>query len=225
MFRPIQFVRLIKWQQNSNHPQFEKLISDLSPILGPSPLKVKETEQKRAEEERQRRQEQERKLWEEEQGQAAEKQQGLEEEKQRLAEQKQKVEEEQKQKKKEIEAKRREEKAKIKPDKPEPVKIKPSEPKPDKKEPTEPKSSGSRKTSNDQRFLLGDRIEKHILDVLELLVHANYSKDKLGYLREALQNPPGCCKYRKRKRWPGNYLFLKNFLFFKYKWSIRFYEL
>jgi hypothetical protein len=37
----------------------------------------------------------------------------------------------------------------------------------------------------DQRFLLGDRIENHILEVLELLIYANYSKDKLSYLREA----------------------------------------
>ena len=42
-----------------------------------------------------------------------------------------------------------------------------------------------KKFPRDQRFLLGERIEKHILDVLELLIHANYSKDKLGHLREA----------------------------------------
>ncbi len=42
-----------------------------------------------------------------------------------------------------------------------------------------------KKFPRDQRFLLGDRIENHILDVLELLVSANYSKNKLGYLREA----------------------------------------
>lgn len=35
-----------------------------------------------------------------------------------------------------------------------------------------------------QRFLLGDRIENHILDVLELLICANYSKDKIDYLRK-----------------------------------------
>ena len=52
LFRPIQSVRLIKWQQDSNHPQFVKLISDLSPILGPSPKKIKESKQLRAEEER-----------------------------------------------------------------------------------------------------------------------------------------------------------------------------
>jgi hypothetical protein len=42
-----------------------------------------------------------------------------------------------------------------------------------------------KKFPRDQRFLLGDRIENHILDVLELLVQANYSKDKLGYLGDA----------------------------------------
>lgn len=36
-----------------------------------------------------------------------------------------------------------------------------------------------------QRFLLGDRIENNILDVLELLIRANYSRDKINYLREA----------------------------------------
>ena len=41
------------------------------------------------------------------------------------------------------------------------------------------------KFPRDQRFLLGDRIENHILDVLELLVHANYSRDKLAYLQKA----------------------------------------
>lgn len=35
-----------------------------------------------------------------------------------------------------------------------------------------------------QRFLLGDRIEGHILDVMELLIQANYSREKLDYLRE-----------------------------------------
>jgi formylglycine-generating enzyme required for sulfatase activity len=55
LFRPIQSVRLIHWQEDPNHPQFEKLISDLSPILGPSPRKVKEAEQLCAEEEKRRK--------------------------------------------------------------------------------------------------------------------------------------------------------------------------
>jgi hypothetical protein len=42
-----------------------------------------------------------------------------------------------------------------------------------------------KKFPRDQRFLLGDRIEEHILQVLELLIYANYSKDKLDHLREA----------------------------------------
>ena len=37
----------------------------------------------------------------------------------------------------------------------------------------------------DQRFLLGDRIQSRILDVLELLISAQYSRDKIQYLREA----------------------------------------
>lgn len=41
------------------------------------------------------------------------------------------------------------------------------------------------KLPRDQRFLLGDRIERNTLDILELLVSANYSKDKMGYLQEA----------------------------------------
>jgi hypothetical protein len=41
------------------------------------------------------------------------------------------------------------------------------------------------KFPRDQRFLLGDRIERQTLDILELLISANYSKDKLGYLKEA----------------------------------------
>jgi len=59
LFRPIQSVHLIKWQQDSNHPQFKKLISDLRPILGPSPLNVKEAEQLRAEGEKRRKEQEE----------------------------------------------------------------------------------------------------------------------------------------------------------------------
>ena len=39
-----------------------------------------------------------------------------------------------------------------------------------------------KKFPRDQRFLLGDRIEDHLLDILELLLSANYSKEKLGFL-------------------------------------------
>ena len=41
-----------------------------------------------------------------------------------------------------------------------------------------------KKFPRDQRFLLGDRIENYTLDILELLICANYSKDKLP-------SPPG----------------------------------
>ncbi|MEW6263936.1 MAG: diversity-generating retroelement protein Avd [Thermodesulfobacteriota bacterium] len=41
------------------------------------------------------------------------------------------------------------------------------------------------KFPRDQRFLLGERIESNILDVLELLIQANYSKEKLEHLRQA----------------------------------------
>ncbi|MBC8199510.1 MAG: diversity-generating retroelement protein Avd [Desulfobacterales bacterium] len=37
----------------------------------------------------------------------------------------------------------------------------------------------------DQRFMLGDRIENHILDVLELLISARYSRDKIDCLKKA----------------------------------------
>lgn len=37
----------------------------------------------------------------------------------------------------------------------------------------------------DQRFLLGDRIETVLLDVLELLITAVYSKEKRGILTKA----------------------------------------
>jgi hypothetical protein len=47
LFRPIQSVRLTIWHNESNYQQFVKLISDLSPILGPSPKKVQEAERMR----------------------------------------------------------------------------------------------------------------------------------------------------------------------------------
>ena len=39
------------------------------------------------------------------------------------------------------------------------------------------------KFPRNERFLLGNRIENHTLDVLELLICANYSNDKLGWQR------------------------------------------
>ena len=42
-----------------------------------------------------------------------------------------------------------------------------------------------KKYPKDQRYLLGDRIETGIIDILELLIRANYTRDKLKELREA----------------------------------------
>jgi len=95
-FRRVQAARLMKWTGESNHPEFEKLLESIEAILGPSPLKVKEAKQKRAEEERRLKQEEERKRRDEEQRKSEEERQRLEEEKQLLAEQKRKFEEEQK---------------------------------------------------------------------------------------------------------------------------------
>lgn len=39
------------------------------------------------------------------------------------------------------------------------------------------------KFPREQRFLLGDRIEMTLLDCLELLIEANYSKEKAGILK------------------------------------------
>ena len=36
-----------------------------------------------------------------------------------------------------------------------------------------------------QRFLLGDRIESILLDILELVIQAVYTKNKTGFLRDA----------------------------------------
>ena len=42
-----------------------------------------------------------------------------------------------------------------------------------------------KKFPRDQRFLLGDRIEGHLLDILELLLSAKYSREKLEFLKKA----------------------------------------
>jgi hypothetical protein len=70
LFRPIQSVRLIHWGGDSSHPQFLKLITDLTPILGLSPLKAKEAEkekQRLAEEERKQKEAEPKRKAEEEQ--------------------------------------------------------------------------------------------------------------------------------------------------------------
>jgi len=56
-FGTINAADLISSDPTQSSPEFEKLIADISAILGPSPIEVKEAEQKRAEEERRRKQE------------------------------------------------------------------------------------------------------------------------------------------------------------------------
>jgi hypothetical protein len=61
-FGSVQAIDLTSWESSTqSSQQFEKLISDLSAILGPSPIDVRELEQKRVEAEQRPRQEQERK--------------------------------------------------------------------------------------------------------------------------------------------------------------------
>lgn len=51
LFRPIQNIQLTDWNEDPNHRQFLKLISDLEAILGPSPLKKRGEDKKRTEDE------------------------------------------------------------------------------------------------------------------------------------------------------------------------------
>lgn len=44
------------------------------------------------------------------------------------------------------------------------------------------------KFPRDQRFLLGDRIETGLLDILENLIEARYSREKVGLLKAANLN-------------------------------------
>jgi hypothetical protein len=41
------------------------------------------------------------------------------------------------------------------------------------------------KFPKDKRYTLGQRIENKLLDILDLLICANYSKDKISYLKQA----------------------------------------
>jgi hypothetical protein len=125
-FGAIQAADLVSWEPTQSSPEFEKLISDLSANLGPSPLKVRETEQKRAEEELRLQQDEEEERRKKQQRKAEEARERKD------AEAKRKAEEEQK---------RKVLKAEIKPDKPEPSEIKPSAPRPDVKAPTGPRPS------------------------------------------------------------------------------------
>jgi flagellar biosynthesis GTPase FlhF len=131
-FRRIQAADLTDWEAETDHPGFTILLGAISEIVGLSPLKVKEEEEKRAEEERRLKQEQERKRREEEQQGEEAKRKAHEERKRRENEAKRKAEEERKS---------RELKAEIKTDKPGPVKVRPHEPKPDANALTESKPS------------------------------------------------------------------------------------
>jgi len=66
-FRRIQAADLIDWKAQTDHPGYTILLSAISEIVGPSPLKVKEAERKHEEEERGRKQEEERQRKDEEQ--------------------------------------------------------------------------------------------------------------------------------------------------------------
>lgn len=66
-FRRIQAADLTDWKTGSNHPGFIILLSAISEIVGPSQLKVQDTEKKLEEDERKRKHEQERKPKKEEQ--------------------------------------------------------------------------------------------------------------------------------------------------------------
>jgi len=125
-FGAIQAADLISWESSQSSPEFGKLISDLSAILGPSPLTVKETELKRAEEEVRHKQDEEREHNEEEQRKAVEERERKDAETIRKAKEEEKCSEV---------------KEEIKPDKPEPAKVRPPEPKPDAKAPIEPRLS------------------------------------------------------------------------------------
>ena len=141
-FGAIQAADLISWESTQSSPEFEKLISDLSAILGPSPLKARESEQKRAEEEVRHKQDEEKDHNEEEQRKA------VEERERNDAEANSNAEKEQK---------RRAVKEKIKPDKPETAKVRPPDPKHDAKSSTEtrlspPIPTKSRKSSTSLRL-------------------------------------------------------------------------
>ena len=56
-FGLIQAADLTDWETETSHAGLSSLLSAISEIVGPSPLQVKETEQKRTEEEQRRRQE------------------------------------------------------------------------------------------------------------------------------------------------------------------------
>jgi len=162
-FGAIQAADLISWEPTQSSPEFEKLISDLSAILGSSPLQVRETEQKRAEEEQRRRQEEaeaKRKAEEDERLKEQEEQKRKAAEEKRLKEQELKQKAEEERQKKETEAKRKtnedrkrsEVNAEREPEMPQPATVKSPETKPDAAKSPEPKSYEPHKTINALKF-------------------------------------------------------------------------
>ena len=98
-FGLIQAADLTDWETETSHAGLPSLLSAISEILGPSPLKVKEAEQLRVDEEKRRkeREERERKAAEEKRLKSQELKRKTEEERQKKeADAKRKAEEEQK---------------------------------------------------------------------------------------------------------------------------------
>jgi hypothetical protein len=141
-FGSVQAVNLIKWDASQSSLEFEKLIFDLSSILGPSPFKAKEIAQNnkeekirgRREEERKRREDKQRKAEDERKQKEAKAKRVVEEDKsfreqeelKNKAEEEEREEEEHKRKQEE-KRESKEVKAEIKVDKSKPVKAKTSE--------------------------------------------------------------------------------------------------
>ncbi len=71
-FGHVQSADLTEWKAETDNPEFAILLDAISEIAGPSPLRVKETKEKRVEEERRLKEDQERKLREEKQRKAEE---------------------------------------------------------------------------------------------------------------------------------------------------------
>jgi len=105
-FRRMQAAKLMKWATESNHSEIEKLLESIEAILGPSPIKLKEAEEKLVKEERRHKHE--------------------EQLKRKTDEEKRRKEEEELKRKAEEEIKEKE--AEIKPKKPDSAKVKPPEP-------------------------------------------------------------------------------------------------
>lgn len=64
----------------------------------------------------------------------------------------------------------------------------------------------------DKRYTLGQRLENKLLDILELLLCANYSKDKLNLLKKANLELE-CCRYLIRLSCDLRFINLKRYEF------------